>query len=242
MSSPLVSPPQPSFNLARRAQQGVVLLMALIALVALSLAGIGFMRAVDTSAILAGNLAFNRAAVAISDAGMEEARTQVAVLGNATTSGTCSLGGSASCLWMNGADMTGARAPTGGTPPIGGYFAWADPTFDYRNAANWTNAYAFNNASAAWTAGQQAALVGYDIRYIIHRMCEQAWLSGSPTQTGDPRISNCLVELSTGGQSKGNITVANNQTLGLPVVPVYRITIRVTGPRSGATYVQLWMR
>jgi Tfp pilus assembly protein PilX len=42
----------------KHAQQGVVLLMALIMLVALTLAGIALVRSVDTTNLIAGNLAF----------------------------------------------------------------------------------------------------------------------------------------------------------------------------------------
>lgn len=238
MYSPLLKPPQ-ALVPNRRAQRGVVLLIALIALVALSLAGVGFMRAVDTNAILAGNLAFNRAAVAISDTGMEQARTQLAVLDNPVASGTCSLGANASCLWINASDMIDSRTPTGGAPPSSGYFAWANPAFDYR-AADWDNAYLFDN-TAAPTAGQRAALAGFQIRYIIHRMCEFAWSSTDSTQTGNPLISNCLTESSSGGQSQGKVTTQNNQEQTLLLAPLYRITIQVTGPRSSATYIQVWM-
>jgi len=229
-----------------RRQGGIVLFIALIALVVLSLAGIGFMRSVDTASILAGNLAFNRASVAISDSGMEEARVQLATLDNATVSGRCSLTSPASCLWMNGSDMTGGRAPTGGTPPSNGYFAWADPTFNYRtfNWGNVTNSdnmtYQFNAAVASWTAAQAAALTGYDIRYVIHRMCEFPWSSATAAQTGDPAISNCLTTASTGGQSQGSITVSSSQVQTTVSVPLYRITIRVTGPRNSVAYVQVW--
>ncbi|MDP2792890.1 MAG: hypothetical protein Q8O25_02225 [Sulfurisoma sp.] len=228
-----------------RRQEGIVLFIALIALVVLSLAGIGFMRSVDTASVLAGNLAFNRASVAISDSGMEEARVQLATLDNAITSGRCSLTAPASCLWMNGSDMTAGRAPTGGTPPANGYFAWADPTFNYRTF-NWGNAtnsdnmtYQFNAAVASWTAAQAAALIGYDIRYVIHRMCEFPWSSTDATK-GDPASSNCMTTASTGGQSQGSITVSSNQTQTAASVPLYRITIRVMGPRNSVAYVQVW--
>lgn len=234
-----------------RRQQGIVLFIALIALVILSLAGIGFMRSVDTASVLAGNLAFNRASIAISDGGMEEARLQLATLDNETASGRCSLTATgASCLWINGSDMIldGAddRRPTGGAPPTNGYFAWADPTFNYRtfdwgNATNSDNkTYQFNAAVASWTAAQAAALIGYDVRYVIHRMCEFPWSKTVPAQTGNPLISNCLTTANTGGQSQGAITVSSNQQQTAPPSPLYRITIRVTGPRNSVAYVQIW--
>jgi Tfp pilus assembly protein PilX len=50
-------------------QRGVVLLIALIMLVAMTLAGIGMMRSVDTGSVIAGNLAFKQATLNASDTG-----------------------------------------------------------------------------------------------------------------------------------------------------------------------------
>jgi type IV pilus assembly protein PilX len=57
----------------RAAQQGVVLMMALIVLVAMTLAGIALMRSVDTATVIAGNLAFQQAATNSGDIGTETA-------------------------------------------------------------------------------------------------------------------------------------------------------------------------
>jgi Tfp pilus assembly protein PilX len=58
----------------RKAQDGVVLFIALIVLVAMTLAGIAVMRSVDTNVLIAGNLAFRNAALSAGDAGIEAAR------------------------------------------------------------------------------------------------------------------------------------------------------------------------
>ena len=54
-----------------RKQRGVVLFIALIVLVAMSLAGIGMLRSVDTGNLIAGNLAFKQATLNASDLGLE---------------------------------------------------------------------------------------------------------------------------------------------------------------------------
>jgi Tfp pilus assembly protein PilX len=54
-------------------QRGVVLLLALIVLVAMTLAGLGLMRSVFTSNRVAGNLAFQQAATQSADIGVETA-------------------------------------------------------------------------------------------------------------------------------------------------------------------------
>lgn len=57
----------------RARQRGVVLLIALIVLVAMTLAGIALVRSVDTTNIIAGNLAFKQAATHSGDTGIEAA-------------------------------------------------------------------------------------------------------------------------------------------------------------------------
>lgn len=54
-------------------QQGVVLPMTLIVMVAMTLAGIALLRSVDTSSVIAGNLAFKQSATASADLGVESA-------------------------------------------------------------------------------------------------------------------------------------------------------------------------
>jgi len=59
---------------SRRAQRGAILFIALIVLVAMSLAGLALMRGVDTGALIASNLAFRQSATAAGDSGIEAGR------------------------------------------------------------------------------------------------------------------------------------------------------------------------
>lgn len=54
-------------------QQGVVLFVALIALVVMSLAAVALIRSVDTNTLITGNLSFKQSSVIASDQGIEEA-------------------------------------------------------------------------------------------------------------------------------------------------------------------------
>ena len=54
-------------------QTGVVLFIALIALVVMSLAAVALIRSVDTNTMIAGNLAFKQAAISSADSGLETA-------------------------------------------------------------------------------------------------------------------------------------------------------------------------
>lgn len=59
---------------ARRAsQRGVVLLVALVVLVAITVAAVAMIRSVDTATLVAGNLAFQQSATQAADRGIEAA-------------------------------------------------------------------------------------------------------------------------------------------------------------------------
>jgi type IV pilus assembly protein PilX len=65
--------PFPQRTAAPGAQRGVVLFIALIAMVVLSLAGVALIRAVDTSGSAAGNIAFREASVTAVNLAIEQA-------------------------------------------------------------------------------------------------------------------------------------------------------------------------
>jgi len=124
-----------------RAQQGVVLFVALIILVAMTLAGIALMRSVDTNVLIAGNLAFRQANTMYADTGVEAARAwlsaNTAALINNQPAGALHY-------WANyqlGLNFLG-------TDP--------DPTKNY----NWSQ--------AAVVAAPDPA---FSISYVIHRLC-----------------------------------------------------------------------
>lgn len=60
-------------NPRRRTQRGVVLIVALIVLVAMSLGGAAILRSVDTSTLIAGNIAFKQRTLQGADLGLETA-------------------------------------------------------------------------------------------------------------------------------------------------------------------------
>jgi type IV pilus assembly protein PilX len=67
VSMPVADPPHPA------KQAGVVLFIALIALVVMSLAAVALIRSVDTNTMIAGNLSFKQSALISSDSGVETA-------------------------------------------------------------------------------------------------------------------------------------------------------------------------
>ncbi|HPV44209.1 MAG TPA: hypothetical protein PK056_01755 [Methylotenera sp.] len=88
-----------NYGLAKR-QQGLVLFIALIALVAMSLAAAALVRSVDSGVLVAGNLAFKQSAVMSAESGVADAYKYIT---------------------DNAATLTANSA---------GYFASFDPVFD----------------------------------------------------------------------------------------------------------------
>jgi len=201
---------QPSRANDERAQRGSVLLIALILLVAMSLAGIALIRSVSTSNIIAGNLAFQQAATHSADVGVETALAFLQTSGGAgiTTLHTSVLSG------------TGPRYVARREDPAPGQ-SWD---------AFWTalaGAGAVNTVPTANPSNQDAA--GNTVSYVIHRLCDNVGppaypgCSAPPTDTG----------LASSSMGSGMVHVAGAKQV------YYRITARVTGPRNTLSYVQV---
>lgn len=102
-------------------QRGAVLFIALIALVAMSLAGVALIRGVDTTNLIAGNLAFKQGATHGGDWGVEQARTWLQA--QAAANLYVDVPGRYSAAMQTGADFTG-------TDPSAPDFDWAVNSFD----------------------------------------------------------------------------------------------------------------
>lgn len=147
----------PVCSATRRRQGGVVLMMALIVLVAMTLAGIALVRSVDTSNIIAGNLAFKQAATNSGDIGIETAVTWLQNNNNPN-------------LWVN---IPGQGYSAQRTDPAPGQ-SWDDFWHAVLEPA----------PSAVVTLAPDAA--GNTVAYAIQRLCNQPGdpVSAGPPPTG----------------------------------------------------------
>jgi len=193
-------------RLAVRSERGTILFVALIVLVAMSLAGIALMRSVDTNVLIAGNLAFRQGATAGGDWGVESARA-----------------------WI-----TANPPKLNVDQPAGATFYWAnwqqnldligsDPALaDY----DWTSF-----ASPARDLGFD--LAGNRVQYVIHRLCDVA---------GAPNVVQCVkssLSVSTAGTGGSNqVQPVGGGNVNVATVVLYRVTVRVTGPRNTVSFVQ----
>jgi type IV pilus assembly protein PilX len=126
----------------RRAQQGVILFIALIVLVAMTLTGIALIRSVDTNVLVAGNLAFRQGATAAADWGIESARSylKTTITANKAALDNDNPAAAYYATWQSGLDLVGTT-----TSP----FDWS---------------------GASQLVGTDTA--GNEVRYVLHRMCE----------------------------------------------------------------------
>lgn len=105
----------------RGRQAGAVLFIALIVLVAMSLAGIALIRGVDTANLIAGNLAFKQNATHGGDWGVEQARAWLQ--GQSATALYADVTGRYYASMQSGVDFTGTDA----SRPD---FDWSGNSFD----------------------------------------------------------------------------------------------------------------
>lgn len=126
-------------------QQGVILPITLIVLVAMTLAGIALMRSVDTSSVIAGNLAFKQSATASADMGIEAA---------------------IDWLRLNYQNLDNDRESEG-------YYATRQDALDMTgNSAESKGKLDWKDSDSVMTLPADAA--GNVVAYVIHRMCDTA--------------------------------------------------------------------
>lgn len=163
----------------RRLQRGAVLFIALIVLVAMSLAGLALMRGVDTGTLIASNLAFKQGATSAGDFGVEQARNWLLANSGANlyNDQPAVAGGNGYwSTWQAGVDLIGDD-PT-------------KPDFDWSTAVD---------------AGTDAA--GNQVSYVIQRMCAGSGDPGGTTCVSST-VSTSTAPSSKGAAQVGSVAFA----------------------------------
>ena len=189
----------------RRAQRGVVLFIALIVLVAMSLAGVALLRGVDTGTIIAGNLAFRQTSTHVADLGVEAARA-----------------------WLQGQPVADLYLDK----TANGYYATWQTAIDLLGNDPVKADYDWNLSTAIPAGSTYEPPSGYELRYVIHRLCEG---SGDPASTTCVKVTGAAAATASG--TKG-AAAYGTYAISVPTSSMYRITVRVTGPRNAQSYVQ----
>lgn len=199
--------------ISQHKQRGVVLFIALISLVAMTLAAIALIRSVDTSTMIAGNLAFKQAATVSADTGIEEAISWLSLNNNATLNNDSTSNGYYA-TGQDALDLTGNR-----TTSTGDDFDWSTQSKLVTDAVGDPNTDASGN----------------EVRYVIHRLCRAAGVHTDPA-------TGCLLASATSstGDSMRSLRAEEVGLTGTSTLsgPYYRVTVRVRGPRSTISYIQ----
>lgn len=209
--------------LKRLKQRGIVLFFALIALLVLSLAAVALIRSVDTSTIIAGNLAFKQSATSSGDTGIEAAMTWL--LATQAANNTINI-------------LTDESHAFNLDDQAHGYYS---SVHDDATKPAYVNLF----DGSTW-AGTKSVLVGADpdpvtgntTRYIIQRLCRNA---NKAVKDGNCLFSGAVQD-KDGQQVKLPQEVCNGP--GCPTAgqtPMIRITSRVTGPKNTVSYVQAFV-
>ena len=192
-------------------QQGVVLFVALIAMVLLSLAGIALVRSVDTTTSVASNIAFRQGSVGPINQAIEDA---IWNLFRSPPPHVISL--------QNQNDVAH------------GYFAILQPGEQANGVPN-VLAGDYNTMLAKYSGAGLPAVIPdpttkMEVRAVIERMCKDPGTAGPWA----PTIANCdtlppkVSSAGTDNKQKG---------LTLPAIPNYRVTVRVDLPNSSTTSI-----
>ncbi|MCK6406424.1 MAG: hypothetical protein L6Q60_10455 [Rhodocyclaceae bacterium] len=188
-------------------------MISLIIMVVMTIGAVSLMRTVDTTNLVAGNLAFQQAATRSAEAGIEDAIRNVLETGAATS------------LWND--DLT--RGYVASTPASGTPTDWD---------AYWRTTLNPNPIASPSTPRSCADRVcslptdasGNRVSYHVQRLC---------LTTGDP-LSDPTGCASAERKSplEGNPLNPNAPKYKKLSQYYYRITVRVTGPRNTVSFVQ----
>ena len=198
------------FTTPRGRERGVVMFIALLVMVALSLAGIALIRSADTATIVSGNLAFKQAAASAVDRSVEQA---VEALFNPDADPTPVIANKEidlvaqnyfACVQAAGGGCLPANAPI---PEI--------PTVLTTKAGAATLAPLIPEDDA-----------GNKSYYVIERMCAAA---------GPPVGSNCNLSAAALGADAGT---QHYEGIVRPGGAYFRVTVRVEGPRNTVAFAQ----
>jgi len=211
-------------------QRGVVLFFTLIALLAMSLAAVALIRSVDTSSMIAGNLAFKQSATNAGDAGIEAAVAWLATTDAGTTLPVVSDPThpfNLTCLEVRPAGTSNPTDPGCANADLTpGYYSNVDPNLSLTNGLVW------NDVNSVLVGTDDT---GNEIRYVIQRMCRDA---NTPLN-----LTQCLYSGASEDKNGQAIPLAQDicQGAGCPKagqIPQIRITARVQGVKNAVSYIQ----
>lgn len=201
-------------NTSAGRQRGVVLFIALVALVVMALASVALIRSVDTNTMIAGNLSFRQSALISADKGLETALNWLAA---------------------NPASLTADSSASGY------YASFYDLTQNVKDRPE-INGKVLVNASGVPATGVDISAgkdtSGNTITYVIQRMCRAVGFLEAE------KDKYCL--LGPVGDNTGDKSVKDQSNVCPTCVPagssyMYRVTVRVVGPKNTTSYAEAYV-
>ena len=199
-------------RIASRRQRGIVLFIALIVMVAMTLAAIALLRSVDTTNVAIGSLAFRQASILSANYAVEAAVASLFADAN------------------NGGPKI--VDPTIDHPDLN-YYA------TYRRTDNKSGVPIELQTMARARALKVQLEDDADnrITYVIERLCDDK--SAVKPADGVARLAWC--DMTPPKPSPGTV-VSNPHLIEVPPAPFYRVTVRVDGPKNTVSFLQADLR
>jgi len=204
-------------------QRGVIMLFTLITLVLLLLSTMALIRSFDTSLLLAGNLGFKRDLANKGERGMAAA---IALFKKTGTPGALAMSTSRE---KDNVDINYSASMLTSNPANHGI---PDALIGDSNFA--TNSVSGSKPFKALDIiDTDGGVTTATIRYVVDRLCQS---SGSSSPAGAFSADTCVTVDQPATQ--GGSSWLANKKVGQEVRPVYRVTVRVKGPRNTEAYLQ----
>lgn len=223
-------------------QRGVVLIIALIVLVAMTLAGIALVRSVDTTNVIAGNLAFKQATTSSGDSGVTEGVTWLSNAANISA-----------MLYLD--NKSAAYIATCPNTLLAQQLALGQVVCNPTSTQSWAQWWSNLELTCALPNGicpkrLAADGAGNTVYYIIQRMCQSLGTDSANPNYGNPNApSGGAAECArTSAQAvsndhSGSSTEVLDITSGIVHIGgvYYRITAHITGPNNTSSFIQTFI-
>lgn len=207
-------------------QRGMSMLIALIALVAMSLTAVALVRSVDTGTLIIGNFAFKQDATEASATGAQAAMQWLSANKNALNADDPDHGYYASSI--DTLDPTGSN--TSAAKPLD-LVDWAGDG-DCATSKSGTFSTCTRQAFPKAVVALAAPVNGNTTQWIITRLCKNVGEPGSMNPCLTPNSVSHALASDRGELTSGGRIASSTQT------PYYRIMVRSAGPRNTVSFTE----
>jgi type IV pilus assembly protein PilX len=200
-------------------QRGVVMIVALVVLIALTIASVGLLRSVDSASTITGNLGLKKDLYRVSNLGLRRA---LFVLSGARAANG-ELQGTDDTTRSYYATASSLPVDARGIPLV---LVNLTPPSQPGSSTNWPGELAVGVATDTGTGVTTSG--GYLFRYVAERLCPS-------TGVADDALNPCRKAAGAGAASGSGSFQPNIAGRGSVYI---RLTLRVDGPKNSTSYFQ----